>query len=388
MSLTRRRFLALAGGTTVLATAGGLARFGGQARAADRRRTLVVVELRGGNDGLATVVPDDGRLRDARPTLAADEAALLRPAGLDGASFHPALAPLVGHWEAGRLAVVQGLGFEHPGRSHFECEQHWWDGTTPHEPSPTGWLGRWLDATAPEGEQPPLRGVALGSTAPVLRAARATSTVVLDPLAFTPTTTARALAAVPSVSATDPVVAATQRAIVDAVAAGDTLAAPLSAVAPGERPSLTGDLAVAADLLAADLGIEVLVVGGGGFDTHAEQAPTHAALLADLATGLDALWSSVEASGRAGEVLVVTTSEFGRRVQENGSAGTDHGLAGCQFVLGAARGGVVGAVDLGDLIDGDLRPTVDPRSLFASALRWLGGPVDEVLDGYEDLGIV
>jgi uncharacterized protein (DUF1501 family) len=285
--------------------------------------------------------------------------------------------------------VVQGLGYEHPGRSHFSCEQHWWDGVSTHESSETGWLGRWLDATAPSGEQDPLRALALGGPAPVLRAERARSTTVVDPAGFTASGTARVLAAATSPDDPDPVVAAAQRAVDDALASVDSLEPTLRAAQPSERRTLRADLELAAAVVTADLGVEVLVVGGGGFDTHAAQSATHAALLADLAAGLNAFWSAVAAAGRSDDVLVVTTSEFGRRVAENGSAGTDHGLAGCQLVLGGGvHGALVGDVDLGDLVDGDLRPTVDPRSLFAAALTWLGGPVDGVLDDYEDLGLV
>lgn len=409
--LSRRRFLTLASGTGVVLGAGGLASraaMAGRATSATSStssttstssgggagaggRTLVVVELKGGNDGLGTVVPLDGRLRDARPTLVPAEGDLLRPAGLDGYGLHPSLQPIVPLWEAGRIAAVQNLGYAHPGRSHFECQQHWWDGAPPHEPTSTGWLGRWLDATAPSGEQDPLRAIALGGIAPALRAERATSTAILDPAGFSAGMTASALLAATDPRSSDAILAAAQDAVVNAHGAAEALAGPLSAATSTgstEQRSLRADLALAAELVVAGLGIEVVALGGGGFDTHAAQTTTHASLLGDLAAGLADFWATIDAAGLSDQVLVVTTSEFGRRVAENGSAGTDHGLGSCQFAVGPVQGGVVGDVDLVHLHDGDVMPNIDPRSLFATAVSWLGGPVDEVLAGYEDLGLL
>ncbi|MDQ3106827.1 MAG: DUF1501 domain-containing protein, partial [Actinomycetota bacterium] len=152
---------------------------------------------------------------------------------------------------------------------------------------------------------------------------------------------------------------------------------------------LTAALELAADLIVRRLGVEVITTGVGGFDTHADQAATHAMLLGDLATGLASFWKTLTDAGLADDVLVMTTSEFGRRVAENGSAGTDHGVGGCQFFLGGGvRQGAVGTVDLANLVDGDLRPTIDPRSMYAEALEWLGGPTADVVGSYEDLGLV
>ncbi len=414
-SLTRRRFLVLGGAGTAVGLAGvaGWTTLGPDERktsASDssptlRRRTLVVVELGGGNDGLGTVVPDDGRYRDARPTLAVPEADLVRLAGLSGAALHPALAPLVPLWNAGKLAVVRSVGFEHLGRSHFECSQHWWDGALPGESRPDGWLGRWLAATAPPGGADPWRAVALGAGAQALRSASAFSILVRDPSSFGLTTPARvdaakvaaALGAAAAINdpGTSAVHAASKAAVSSALRSVEHLGAALDAAetvgaeTDGDSGRLTAGLGLAADLIVRRLGIEVITTGVGGFDTHADQAATHATLLGDLATGLASFWKTVTDAGLADDVLVMTTSEFGRRVAENGSGGTDHGLGGCQFLLGGGvHQGVVGTADLAHLVDGDLGATIDPRSMYAEALEWLGGPTDEVLGSYEDLGLV
>ena len=407
MALTRRQFLSLTGGAGALMATGAWAGLLGE-QVADGSgsatttppprppRTLVVVQLGGGNDGLNTVVPEDGRYRDARPSLGIPEAELLRPAGLTGASLHPALAPLVAPWTAGSLAIVQSLGYAHAGRSHFECSQHWWDGAHPGQPTTTGWIGRWLDSTAPAEGSHPLRAVALGAGSPALRAERTVATVVLDPRAFAiraprgvdAKALADAFVATAAPLSPDALLAASQRSVASAMAAVDTLKTPLAEVGAGDG-KLTGLLGLAADLVTRRLGIDVITLGASGFDTHSAQADEHAELLADLAGGLARFSEKVAAAGMADQTLVMTTSEFGRRVAQNGSLGTDHGLGGCQLLLGpAVRGGLVGTLDLSRLHDGDLAATIDPRSLFAAGLDWLGGPTTDVLHDHEDLGLL
>ncbi len=148
----------------------------------------------------------------------------------------------------------------------------------------------------------------------------------------------------------------------------------------------TALFAAAADLIDADLGTEVILINLGGYDTHANQLNVHAGLLDDLAAGLHTLFERLAGSGNAERTLAMTFSEFGRRVGENGSAGTDHGNGGVAFLIGpAVRGSqVVGEVDLTDLDRGDVPMDLDARSLYANALDWLGGPSEEVLGGEWD----
>nr|MCU0271172.1 hypothetical protein [Acidimicrobiales bacterium] len=128
-------------------------------------RTLVVVQLSGGNDALNTLPPADGRYRDARPTLAVPEAELVALAGTDQWALHPSLAPLASRWQDGTLAAVAGIGFDEQSRSHFAALDTWWS-ALPGQARTTGWLGRWLDATTGSGDPNPLRAIALGSGSP------------------------------------------------------------------------------------------------------------------------------------------------------------------------------------------------------------------------------
>jgi uncharacterized protein (DUF1501 family) len=363
-------------------------------------RILVVVQMGGGNDGLNTVVPvGQGRYHDLRPNIGLADDTLLTLTGLGGSGLHPALAPLASRWDAGHLGILQGVGFPDQGRSHFAAMDTWWAGSSGANRT-TGWLGRWLDATG-EGANP-LRGIALGEGSPALVGETAQATFVSDPALFrlrTPTgvdadalTDAFRSTAAPL--APEPLLAAAQRSVPASFEAVDVLAlasgaggegSPQATVGFGGRPTATSLLETAAGIVELDVGTQVFVVGVSGFDTHAGQLANHERLLADVARGIDSFLSAMEVLGRADDVLVITTSEFGRRAQDNLSGGCDHGSGGTLFVLGqGVSGRLVGEADLAHLVDGDVAIEVDTRSLYSVALDWLGGPTAEILDGEFD----
>jgi uncharacterized protein (DUF1501 family) len=148
-------------------------------------------------------------------------------------------------------------------------------------------------------------------------------------------------------------------------------------------------LQTALHLLTGNLGARIIVVSASGFDTHANQLVTHEQLYADLAHGLVSFVDAVEAAGLSDRVLLVTTSEFGRRVHENGSGGTDHGAGGLSLVVGPVNPGVHGELDLGSLQDGDLRPSVEPRTLYTACLDWLGfDPAVALGRRYDDVALL
>lgn len=401
--VTRRQLLGLTGGAAALAAVGGAGawnllvdeRVRQAAIVGAPERVLVVVQLSGGNDGLDTVIPGDGRYHDLRPTLAVADADVVALAGLTGFGLHPKLAPLGPWWDKGRLAVVEGIGIPGQTRSHFSALDTWWRGTVDGQ-AHTGWLGRWLDAVGDPSD--PLRAISLGAGSPALLGERATSTVVFDPAGFAldtprgvdPDQLSAAFRATATPLGADATMAVAQSSVPATLDAVTALRPALQAPAAGDASGLASLLGVAARLVDLRLGTQVIVVTVGGYDNHANAAQAHPALLGDLAAGLDGFLTQIDAQGQADDVVVITTSEFGRRAAENGS-GTDHGQASVQFVAGApvAAAQLVGSADLGRLDQGDLPIVIDTRSLYAASLDWLGGPTDDVLGGhYDRLGLL
>lgn len=350
-------------------------------------RVIVMVELAGGNDAINTLVPTAGAYRDARPTIAIAEDQLLAADGLAGYSLHPSLGALVPYFDAGAMSIVAGVGFPDPDRSHFVSTDRWLRADRMDET--LGWLGRWIDQLPDDVST--LGATSLGGNGRMLLGAERAGTVIdaADAFALPAGLSHSVVRSIASPADDDELTAAAKRSIeasVGAIEEFDAIADAVRArVDEGSGYVRLGGafstgLAVAAELILGDVGTRVVTVSGNGFDTHGEQVDLQADLLSDLATGLDEFWKTLEAAGASDRVLLVTHSEFGRRVDENGSGGTDHGAAGLSFVMGSTvTGGLHGAIDLGNLLDGDLRPVVDPRTMYTAVLDWVGGDVERIL---------
>ncbi len=349
-------------------------------------RRLVVVQLNGGNDLLNSLPPSDGRYRDLRPTIAIPEADIVTLAGLSDAGLHPSLRSLTRFWDAGQLAIMRGIGFEVPNRSHFVSMDRWWRADQLTEP---GWLGRVLDGLP--ADPSPLFATALGGGAPLLNGRTVQPTVISSPSSFRWVDFDPAWLATMGGDGEDLAGLARHAFQRTVQAVSDFAEITGGSATTDELPTREGGativdgLSVAAQLLAADAGTQMVVVSASGFDTHANQLAAQAGLLEDLATGIDAFFGSIEAAGLGEDVLLVVTSEFGRRAAENGSGGCDHGAGGLSLAVGrGVRGGMFGEVDLGDLLDGDVRPTVAPQALFTRCLDWLGVDVEQVLGARDE----
>ncbi len=361
-------------------------------------RTLVVVELGGGNDGLNTVVPmADPLYRTLRPTLAVADAVALD----DAVGLHPGLAKLAARYQAGQVAVVEGLGYPDPNLSHFASLGYWWSGV-PGESGGTGWLGRYLDGTV--GFDDPLAAVGIGPVpSPALLGNRSFATSISDATGLQPRlpawvdTPGDLLAAwgrfAPASSDPTSLMGRVQQAIGLTVEARDELAGMLrsttsdaaaaSSEAYGREPEASVSLALAAQLVIGDRAPRVIYVNGlGDYDTHQGEAQRHPALMQDLDAGLEAFFTTLAGAGVADRALVMTVSEFGRRPAENGS-GTDHGTAAPQFLIGTkVKGGRYGAPPSLTQLDhqGNLVSTTDFRSLYATVLQdWLGVDAQAVM---------
>lgn len=367
-------------------------------------RTLVVIELTGGNDGLNTVIPyaDENYYR-LRPSIGIkrEEAAVIT----NELALHPSLAPLAELYKAGKVGVIQGVGYPNPDYSHFRAMEILKSGV-PERYEPVGWLGRHLDLVAgPDDHFAGLRQggsldhalVSTHTTVPVVAGAGAYA-IQTDPRyggdranrlnAFTLLNSADATGRtmLPLIEDT------ANAALLSARELADMVKAYSSSVEYAEKEGLAQGLKLLAQVITADVGLQIAYITIGGFDTHAAQVPQQKTLLDQLARAVRSFQDDLEAHGVADRVLIMTTSEFGRRAAENGSAGTDHGSAEPFFVIGSTvKGGVYGArPSLTDLDNGNFKYTTDFRSVYATILKdWLKGDARAVLGrDWDSLGFV
>jgi uncharacterized protein (DUF1501 family) len=388
--LSRRDFL---GQSTLLALAptvpGFLARTAHAAKPQRDGRVLVVIQLDGGNDGINTVVPfaDEGYAKH-RTALRLPKDRLVKVN--DRVGLHPSLRGAGKLLESGRLAVIQGVGYPNPNRSHFESMAIWHTARHgPKERDGTGWLGAALDGGKRPADGAPA-SVLVGLDAPpvALRGRKSVSSSLahLDDLVLcSDTDPKRALA---EKSTANDLKAFVRRSLLDAYTTADRLKEAARVKDSGAYPDtgLAGRLRLAARMVKAGFGTRVFYTLQAGYDTHYSQLPAHANLLFELGGAVQAFLDDLAASGLAERAVVLCFSEFGRTVKENGSAGTDHGTAGPVLLAGAqVKAGLVGPTP--NLLDldprhGDLKVAVDFRSVYASVLEdWLGLPAGPALGG-------
>lgn len=357
--------------------------------------TLVVLQLSGGNDGLSTVIPfADPAYQRARGTLRFGPQEVLRLDGRRG--LHPALKGLRRIWDAGHLAIVEGCGYPEPVRSHFKALEVWHTASPRGRAAGDGWLGGTNRALQGESPRPEFL-VHVGGNAPYsIHSATHPASSVQSPTAyrwFGETGGAQGLAHCEhEMGAEDQRHRGRDRALAElrqvlADAEESSLRIRAAAARHPERveyprTAIGAQLHDAAAILCGGVGTRIVSTVMGGFDTHANQRNTHDRLMRDLDAALAAFYEDLSASEAGRKVTLVVFSEFGRRVQQNGSAGTDHGKAGPMLVLGhGVRGGFHGRTpDLARLDEGDVPFTTDFRSVYATLLeRSLGAPSEAVL---------
>lgn len=375
----------------------------------DEDRVLVVVQLSGGNDGLNTVVPylDDNYYR-VRPSIGIPQRDVL---GVDGdMGLHPALDGVKSLYDDGLATVVQGVGYPNPNRSHFKSMDIWHTADT--DGSGDGWLGRYVDSQCvgygkgesgtaePGGEAPkmPEPPIALGNEAPLALVGRR-----LSPVAFESPDMFRWRGRDVHEALGDPYDELTMRGpdeappgstaeflmrtAMDARVSSDTIREAVSRQPATRYPGtgLARQLSMVASMIGAGLKTRVYYVSHGSFDTHAGQGGTqgrHAQLLGQWGDAMRAFYTDLKAQRLDGRVLTMSFSEFGRRVGQNASNGTDHGTAAPMFLFGPmVTPGVFGEQpSLTNLDQGDLKHTLDFRSVYANLLEdWLTAPSKEVL---------
>ena len=351
-------------------------------------RILVIIQLDGGNDGINTVVPykDDGYKKNRRDLrLAASE--LIKLDERAGFGLNASMRPMDKLFQNGNLAVIHGVGYPNPSRSHFESMAIWQSARlTAHERDGYGWLGRGLDRAKPPSGGAPAAIFLSQSDLPLsIRGRRAVAAAMTQPDDCTLERDAdpRGDGARGATSSLESFV---ERSALDAYAFADQMAAMARQErANGNYPStaLAGRLNLVARLIRVGLGSRVYYAIQSGYDTHSVQGGRHGELLGELAGALRAFHDDLAAARLDDRVAVLCFSEFGRRAEENASSGTDHGTAGPVFLVGSrVRGGLIGtAPSLVDLDrEGDLKMTVDFRCVYASVLEeWMGIAAEPVL---------
>jgi uncharacterized protein (DUF1501 family) len=378
---------------------------------------LVVVELSGGNDGLNTVIPyADDLYHKARPTLRFKQDQVIRVD--DHIGLNPAMGGFRPLLDKGQLAIVQGVGYPNPDRSHFESMDIW-QSADPKRRVGTGWIARSVpDLQDKRGNVPVMQ---IGSKSMPLALQGAPGGVVslnnLQPFRLnlgTPDPNKRFarkrliedLAKSSESADKNSMLPFVQRRQLQTYATLDRLQEVLYQAGANRRNNqlefrngeffapnrLNQKLQLVGSLIQKDFGTRVFYVSLDGFDTHSNQAEEQRRLLQELSSSIGQFFNQLQPSGHDKRVLVMTFSEFGRRVQENGSRGTDHGAASCLFVAGpAVKGGPVGKhPSLSDLDSGDLKFQVDFRSVYATLLdKWLGCDSKVVLgDKFEHVGLL
>ena len=395
-TITRRRFLAQgAASASFLSLASGMP--GLFARAAElstrsdaNDHTLVVVELSGGNDGLNTLIPFEDRLYfKHREKLGVPAAEVVRLN--DHVGLHPRMTALGNLFKEGELAIVQGVGYPQPDRSHFRSMEIWQTASVDSTPPTSGWLGRYLDAL-PAAENLHPHAFALNSAVP--QALLADHAVVADLSLLEAITSAnsdqeaeliqarRRLSTTPTATGTLGLLRRQADALYRTADQLKDLEKSYKSSVEYPDTDLARQLRKASSILAGRLGVRVLYVAQDGYDTHSNQAQSHADLLGELSDALQAFRKDLNEQKLANQVTVMVFSEFGRRVQENASGGTDHGAASNLFVLGSmVKGGLYGKYpSLDQLDDGDLIHNTDFRSVYASLLGgWMGVAPEAVL---------
>lgn len=361
--MQRRDFLKALGGLTLYGLNPAVAATG-----AERYRNLLfLVELKGGNDGLNTLIPHaDPHYARLRPRIAVARDQVLPLS--EQAALHPALVPLMPLWQAGQLAWVQGVGYPQPNLSHFRSIEIWDTASHSHETLDAGWLARLFKAVPPPAGLA-ADGVSVGSAelGPLAGSGARTITIT-DPEQFRRQSH---LAGAANKTARNGTLAHILKVETDILQAAEGLGA-LSGFATDFPGTAFGQaVRAAAHVAASPAGVAAIKLSLGSFDTHVNQPGPHARLLGELAGGLSALAEALKERGLWERSLILTYAEFGRRPAENASNGTDHGTASAHLLAGGrVRGGLYGQVpELGRLEGGNLVHTVDFRSLYATVIQ-------------------
>ena len=360
-------------------------------------RSLVVIELAGGNDALNTLVPyNNGLYYDYRPGIGIQQKDVLAISGEYG--FNPNMQAVKDLWDRGKMAIINGIGYPQPNRSHFRSRDIWYT-AEPESIGNQGWLGAAIRDLDAKGENV-LTGVNFGRGLPralVCRGVPVASVGNLETYGLLPDMSDEnvrhnaldALGRMYGPAGGRDVVAQTlaengSQALMGADILRTAPQRYSSSIEYADTP-ISQSLKSAAQVMSAGLGTRVLYAQHGSFDTHSNELQSHAKLWQDASAAIADFTEDLKEQGLWEETLVLVWSEFGRRVRDNGT-GCDHGSGGVAFVLGGSvEGGLYGqypSLREADLSEGDMAYTTDFRTTYATVLdRWLGLDPDPIVHG-------
>ena len=359
-------------------------------------KVVVVIQFSGGNDGLNTVIPVRNDIYyKARPGIgiAKDKALIVS----DETGLNPALEAFKGLYDDGSLAIMNSVGYPNPDRSHFRSMDIWQSASTSNEYVNTGWVGRYLDAQC-KGCDKPTQAMELDEVLSLaLKGEQSKGLAFKDPKKLFNSSNGKYFKDInANHQSGEETIDYLYKTMSETISSADYIyqqskTHPTNEVYPAT--SLGKDLKTIASLIFSDINTKVYYVSLGSFDTHVNQEGQQKRLFTELNNAVKAFTSDLKKNNRFNDVLMMTFSEFGRRVTQNASGGTDHGTANNMFFIsgGLKQKGVLNAMpDLADLNEGDLKHKVDFKNVYATVLnKWLGADDKMILGGkFETLNFI
>ena len=362
-------------------------------------KVVVVLQLSGGNDGLNTVIPVRNDIYlSSRPGigLSKDKAVMIT----DEAGLHPALQSFADLYNDGSLGILNCVGYPNPDRSHFRSMDIWQTGSESNETWQSGWIGRYLDAQC-KGCDKPTQALEIDDTLSLaLKGVNEKGIALRDPKRLYNTSHEDYFKALSANHHNDEhgeaPVDYLYKTMAETLSSADYIFAqsklrPSSADYP--KTALGANLQTIASLILSDINTKVYYVSHGSFDTHVNQQQQQQRLFTEMNDAVSSFVKDLKANHRFEDVLLFTFSEFGRRVAQNASGGTDHGTANNMFLLSGGlqqKGLITPMPDLNHLVDGDLQYETDFKNVYATVLdKWLKADDEKILGKkYAKLGFV
>jgi uncharacterized protein (DUF1501 family) len=368
-------------------------------RNAGTGKVLVVIQLSGGNDGLNTIVPYDNDLYYAkRKTLSIPKTDLIRLT--DTQALNPALAPLQEIYDQGWMSLLNSVGYPNPDRSHFRSMDIWHSASTSTEYLNTGWIGRYLDSNCAGCDKPYMALEVDDTLSLAMKGHTKKGLALRDPETLYKTTRDPFLKSLADAAApemlSDDNLGYLYKTLIETYSSADYLnetSKTIDVTATYPDTPFGKQLKMISRFIQSGLQTKVYYVSLGGFDTHVGQKGSQDRLLKTWSEGVSAFLKDLKAAGKLDDTLVMTFSEFGRRVEQNASNGTDHGTANNLFLFGGKlnkKGVYNDAPDLTDLDNGDLKYKIDFRNVYSEVIhKWLDVTDEHILNAkYPAMGII